>query len=315
MENAAIVIDRLTHRYGEREALSEVCLTVGRGEMFALLGPNGSGKTTLFRILSTLIRPSGGRVRLFGHDIVAEPHEARLLLGVVFQRPSLDGKLTVAENLHHHGRLYGLGARTLAGRVRAMAERLGLEDRLADRVEHLSGGLQRRVELAKGLLHRPQLLLLDEPSTGLDPAARRDFGRHLAQLSAEEGVTIVLTTHYMEEAERCRRVAILHQGRLVGVDAPEELKAGVGGDVVVIHPQEAALLQGRIRERLGVESAIVDGTLRVERPRAHEFIRDLVEAFPDEVKSVTFGKPTLEDVFIHFTGHRFWNGEAREIGS
>jgi ABC-2 type transport system ATP-binding protein len=315
MENAAIVIDGLTHRYGEREALSDVSLAVRRGELFALLGPNGSGKTTLFRILSTLTRPSAGRVRLFDHDIVAEPHEARLVMGVVFQRPSVDGKLSVAENLRHHGRLYGLGGRELEERIRAMSARLGLADRLADRVELLSGGLQRRVELAKGLMHRPRVLLLDEPSTGLDPAARRDFGRYLSQLSAEEGVTVVLTTHYMEEAERCHRVAILHQGRLVGVDAPERLKAQVGGDVVVIRPEETALLQSRIRDRLGVEATVVDGTLRVERPRAHEFIRDLVEAFPDQVRSVSFGKPTLEDVFIHFTGHRFWGGEASENGA
>jgi len=247
-------------------------------------------------------------VRIFGHDLVSEAAAIRRRLGVVFQRPSVDGKLTVRENLHHHGHLYGLRGAALRQRADAMLDRLGLRERAGDLVETLCGGLQRRVELAKGLLHQPDLLLLDEPSTGLDPGARRDFNRYIAQLRDQEGVTVVLTTHYMEEAERCDRVGILHEGRLVSLGQPDQLKAEVGGDVVVIHPQNTELLQAKIRDRLGCDAVIVDGTLRVERPRGHEFIRDLVDAFPDEVKSVTFGKPTLEDVFIHLTGHRFWVG-------
>ena len=304
--DAAIVIDSLSYCYGQREALAGISFSVARGEIFGLLGPNGSGKTTLFRILSTLVKPTAGRVQLFGHDLVRQPDVVRHLLGVVFQRPSVDCKLTVRENLVHHGRLYGLRGTTLAESVKAMGERLGISDRMGDRVETLSGGLQRRVELAKGLLHQPQVLLLDEPCTGLDPAARRDFNRQLAELRARDGVTVVLTTHYMEDAERCDRVGILDEGRLVSVGAPETLKAGVGGDVVVIHAHDAKVLQAQISSRFGGEIAIVDGTLRTERPRGHEFIRQLVDAFPAEVKSVTFGKPTLEDVFIRLTGHRLW---------
>jgi ABC-2 type transport system ATP-binding protein len=172
--------------------------------------------------------------------------------------------------------------------------------------------LQRRVELAKGLLHQPALLLLDEPSTGLDPGARRDFIQHLGELRDQDGVTIILTTHYMEEAERCDRVGILHRGRLVSVGKPDALKRELGGDVVVIHPQSATSLRERIRDRFGVEPAMVDGTLRLERQRGHEFVRDLVEAFGNDIKSVSFGKPTLEDVFIHLTGDRFWVPEATE---
>jgi ABC-2 type transport system ATP-binding protein len=245
-------------------------------------------------------------VTVFGRDLATEPEAVRLLLGVVFQRPSVDPKLTVGENLRHHARLYGMRGSALKDRCAEMARRLGIEDRLRDRVETLSGGLQRRVELAKGLLHRPRLLLLDEPSTGLDPAARREFTRHLQELRDSDGVTIVLTTHFMEEAERCDQVAIMDEGRLIRVDAPSSLKDSVGGDVVVIAPRDAEALRGRIEERFGVVATLVDGALRVERPRGHEFVRDLVEAFSADVQTVSFGKPTLEDAFIHLTGHQLW---------
>jgi ABC-2 type transport system ATP-binding protein len=303
----ALSIEDLVFRYGDNEALKGVSFSVERGEMFGLLGPNGSGKTTLFRILSTLAKPTSGRAAMFGCDLVREPAAVRRRLGVVFQRPSVDGKLTVVENLRHHGRLYGLRSAALEERIRDVMARLGVEDRAGDRVETLSGGLQRRVELAKALLHQPELLLLDEPSTGLDPAARRDFVRHLDLLCRRDRVTVVLTTHYLEEAEHCDRVGILHQGNLVALDRPEVLKGSVGGDVVVIQTLDTAGLKERIRQRFGFDVAVIDGTLRAEQPRGHEFIRDLVEAFGPEVESVTFGKPTLEDVFVHITGDRFYS--------
>lgn len=302
----AIQVEGLTHRYGDRAAVDSVSFAVEAGEIFGLLGPNGSGKTTLFRILSTLIAPAVGSVRVFGADLLTDPESARRSFGVVFQRPSVDAKLSVLENLRHHGRLYGLGGNALGTRCAEMLERFGLSDRAADRVETLSGGLQRRVELAKGLLHRPRLLLLDEPSTGLDPAARREFGRHLIDLRDRDGVTIVLTTHYMEEAERCDRVGIMSEGRLVRVDTPLALVESVGGDVVVVHAEDVAALDRRIRDQFQLEPVAVDGTLRIERVRGHELVRDIVEAFPGEVKSITFGKPTLEDAFIHVTGRRLW---------
>jgi ABC-2 type transport system ATP-binding protein len=310
MSKTAIEIENLRHRYGDREALAGVSLSVERGEIFALLGPNGSGKTTLFKILSTLLRPVDGNVRVFGADLRTEAEAIRPRLGVVFQRPSIDRKLTVRENLQHHGRLYGLGGAPLRAEIDAMLQRVGLSDRVDDLVESLSGGLQRRAELAKGLLHRPELLLLDEPSTGLDPGARRDLMRYLQTLRDQDGVTVLLTTHYMEEAERCDRVAIMHAGRVVQVDTPEQLKAAVGGDVIVIHPHDAEDLQAKIKARFACEPVSVDGTLRLERPRGHEFLRELVDAFPEEVRSVSFGKPTLEDAFIHLTGDRFWDAAS-----
>ena len=297
----AVKVEELRHFYGDREALTGVSFSVARGEMFALLGPNGGGKTTLFKILSTLMPPTSGAAYLLGHDIVREPFVIRRRLGVVFQHPSLDGKLTVIENLTHHGHLYGMAGRALQSRAQAMLARVGLTERAHDLVETLSGGLQRRAELAKGLLHEPDILVLDEPNTGLDPVVRRDFMNYLQHLREQEGVTILLTTHFMEDAERCDRVGILHEGKLVALGAPEALKGRIGGDIVVIQSSDPQSLQKKLRERFGCEATLVDGTLRVERPRGHEFIRDVVEVFPGEITSATFGKPTLEDVFIHLT--------------
>jgi ABC-2 type transport system ATP-binding protein len=297
----AVEVDDVRYLYGEREALGGVSFAVARGEMFALLGPNGGGKTTLFKLLSTLMPPTSGAVRLWGYDLGADSSLVRLRLGVVFQHPSLDRKLTVLENLWHHGRLYGLTRSTLQQRTRAMLARVGLTERANDLVETLSGGLQRRAELAKGLLHEPDILVLDEPNTGLDPAARRDFMHYLHQLRAQDGVTILLTTHFMEDAERCDRVGILHEGKLVALGPPDALKQSIGGDIVVIQTPDAHVLQKKLRERFGCDATVVDGSLRVERPRGHEFIRDVVEAFPGEITSATFGRPTLEDVFIHLT--------------
>jgi ABC-2 type transport system ATP-binding protein len=307
---AAIEISELRHRYGEREALRGVTLTIERGEIFALLGPNGGGKTTLFKILSTLMRAGEGSVRVLGHDLRHEAERVRPRIGVVFQNPGLDPKLTVAENLMHHGHLYGLGGASLRARVTDVLAEFDLTDRASDLVETLSGGLARRTDLARAFLHSPELLLLDEPSTGLDPGARRDFAQLLRALRDRGGVTVVLTTHYMEEADRADRVAVLHEGSLVALGTPDELKRSVGGDVVVIEAEAPRDLRDKVRARFGLEAQLVDGTLRVERSRGHELVRDVVEAFPGEVRSVTFGRPTLEDVFIHVTGRRFWESNA-----
>lgn len=305
----AVVVDDLCRRYGPRIALDHVSFSVARGEMFALLGPNGGGKTTLFKILSTLLPATSGEVRVFGLELFRHAIAIRVRLGVVFQHPSLDRKLTVAENLRHHGHLYGLRGKVLRERIADMLGRMGLTDRAHERVETLSGGLQRRVELAKGLLHKPDLLLLDEPSTGLDPGARRDFNLYLSHLCEQDGVTIILTTHIIEEAERCDRVGILHRGKLVALDTPDALKAQVGGDIIAIQAPQLRELREKLVEKFACNPVLVDGTLRIERPKGHEFVREIVEAFPGEIQSVTFGKPTLEDVFVHQTGHQFWQAE------
>ena len=311
-ESGAIEARALGFSYGDREALSDVTFSIARGEIFGFLGPNGGGKTTLFKLLSTLAPIQSGSAQLFGQDLAGETVAVRRRLGVVFQHPSLDGKLTVGENLAAHGHLYGIAGKRLRGRSAAMLERLGLSARERDRVETLSGGLQRRVELAKALLHEPALLLLDEPSTGLDPAARREFWNYLQHLREHEGVTIVLTTHYMEEAERCDRIGILHQGKLVAIAPPGDLKSEVGGDVIVIRTEAPEVLQRKILQRFKLKCQLVDGTIRIERLRGHELVRDLIDAFGDEVESVSFGKPTLEDVFVHLTGHQFFANTPQE---
>ncbi|HVN63272.1 MAG TPA: ATP-binding cassette domain-containing protein [Candidatus Binataceae bacterium] len=307
---AAIEADAIGFRYGERVALDNVGFTIARGEMFAFLGPNGGGKTTLFKLLSTLVPMQSGRAAMLGHDLAGDTIALRRIIGVVFQHPSIDGKLTVAENLACHGHLYGMRGAQLSDRIVSSLDRMGIADRKGDLVETLSGGLRRRAELAKALIHRPELLLLDEPSTGLDPAARRDLLNHLAHLRENEGVTVVLTTHHMEEAERCARIGILHQGKLVASAPPAELKARVGGDVVTIGARAPELLQQKILQRMKLQSQLIDGEIRIERPRGHELVRDLVEAFGSEIESVSFGRPTLEDVFAHLTGHRFFADQA-----
>ncbi len=303
----AIRIDGVSYDYGSRRALDAVRFDVAEGEIFGLLGPNGGGKTTLFRILSTLVEPQVGRIHVFGYDVRTEQAAVRAQMGVVFQHPSVDGKLTVAENLKHHGRLYGLSGRELRERSEQALARVGLSDRRDDRVETLSGGQQRRVELAKGLLTRPRLLVLDEPSTGLDPGARRELWRYLRDVRSEYGATVLVTTHLMDEAELCDRLAILDRGRMVAIGAPAELRAEIGGDVVSISCEDPEDLAARIAQRFGASPMQVNGSLRLEIPDGHLFIGRVVEAFGDSISEISLAKPTLEDVFIHQTGHRFWD--------
>lgn len=301
----AIDIHGLAYRYGHRQALAGIDCLVQTGEIFGLLGPNGGGKTTLFRILSTLLPVQEGTAHVFGRSLRTDSEFIRCLIGVTFQSPSLDAKLTVRENLRHQAHLYGLSGRPMRDRITLLLDRLGLSTRAADRVESLSGGLKRRVEIAKGLLHDPRLLLLDEPSTGLDPGARHDLWRYLHQLRDDTGVTVLVTTHLMEEANRCDRLGILDCGRLVALGTAEELRASVGGECLTIHCREPLELAVRIAEKFNIEPKQLGGTLRIEHKRGHELLRDLVEVFGVAITSVSLGKPTLEDVFIDRTGHRF----------
>jgi ABC-2 type transport system ATP-binding protein len=301
-----ISIENIVHRYDRRTALDGVSFEVRRAELFGLLGPNGSGKTTLFRILSTLMVPSSGRAVVLGSDVATDPSMLRRKIGVVFQAQSIDRKLTAAENLWHQGHLYGLHGPALKSRMAEMLARVGLADRAQEKAETFSGGMQRRLELAKGLLHRPAVLLLDEPTTGLDPGARRDLWQYLAILRDQEQVTVIVTTHLMEEAERCDRLAILSEGKLVALGTPAELKQEIGGDVILLDTPNAESLAERLRERFQIDAQVLEGQIRLERTNGHRFMTDLVESFPGEIDAISISKPSLEDVFIRRTGHRFW---------
>lgn len=300
----AILVQQVSHRYGDRLALEGVCLDVARGTIFGLLGPNGGGKTTLFRLLATLLPIQRGSARLEGVDVAADPASVRRLIGVTFQSPSLDGKLTVRENLACHGRLYGFSGAALRRWITETTEPLEVVDRLGDLVETLSGGLKRRVEIAKSLLHRPRILLLDEPSTGLDPGIRHELWRILRSLVAPGEMTILVTTHLLEEAERCDCLAILDRGRIVVSGRPDELRRQVGGDCITITTATPEALGRELQEAFQVPVQAVDRELRIEQPEGHELVREIMRRFGPQVQSITLGRPTLEDVFIHHTGRR-----------
>ncbi|MEX2168814.1 MAG: ABC transporter ATP-binding protein [Pirellulales bacterium] len=304
---AAVSVRQMSYRYREREAIRNLSFDVPQGEIFVMLGPNGSGKTTLFRVLSTLIPLQQGEVQILGNDLRTQVDHIRPLLGVVFQAPSIDKKLTVFENLRHHGHLYGMSGAGLRIRIEEALARLSLADRAKELTEKLSGGLRRRVELAKAMLHEPRVLILDEPSTGLDPGARSDLWRYLEQVRREMGVTVLLTTHLLEEAARADRIAILHRGELVALDTPGNLQASIGGDSLLIRSADPAALVERINKQFGCDAFVLDGAVRLEQPRGHEWVPRLAQAFPQEIESITLGKPTLEDVFIARTGHRFFD--------
>ncbi|MGO9095177.1 MAG: ATP-binding cassette domain-containing protein [Bryobacteraceae bacterium] len=293
----------LVVEYGARSALAGVSMEVREREIFGVLGPNGGGKSTLFKVLSTMLEPTRGRARVAGFDVEREATEVRRRIGVVFQSQSLDRKLTVDENLRGQGHLYGLWGAALAERMEEVVRRLGLGERRNELVQALSGGLRRRVEIAKGLLHRPAVLLMDEPSAGLDPGARRELWRYVAELRETQGVTVLLTTHLLEEAEGCDRLALLHEGKLVAAGTPAELKSKIGGDVVVLEVGDAAAgMRERLEARWGVCATEMNGSLRVEIGNGHRFITEVVEAFPGAIQSVALHKPTLEDVFLDETG-------------
>lgn len=316
--SAVISVQNILHRYDGRTALDDVSFDVRPAELFGLLGPNGSGKTTLFRILSTLMVPTAGRALIMGFDAAKDPAALRRQIGVVFQAQSVDEKLTAYENLWHQGHLYGLHGAALKARIKEILGRVGLADRMKELVETFSGGMARRVELAKGLLHHPSVLLLDEPTTGLDPGARRDLWQYLQILRDQERVSVIVTTHLMEEAERCDRLAILNEGKLVALGTPTELKREIGGDVILLDVTgDAESLAQRIGSRFNVDATAMGNPsrarqVRIEMENGHRFITGLVEAFPGEIQAVRVSKPSLEDVFIHRTGHRFWTDGAED---
>lgn len=306
-----IIVADVHHRYGARDALRGVDLEVLPGQIFALLGPNGSGKTTLFRLISTLMPLQRGRITVAGADVASDPMEVRRRIGIVFQSPSLDKKLTVDENIACQGALYGLSGPVLRERRDEVLRLVGLEDRRGDICETLSGGMKRRVELAKGMLHRPRVLLLDEPSTGLDPAARLDLWEALTAM-ARSGVTVLLTTHLLEEADKADRIAILSEGAVISTGSPEALRAELGDGLVTIESDDIGSTERIVRDEMGLETQRVQQQVRIRSASPAALVPVLAERLGASVRTISVGRPSLEDVFIAKTGHRFWAAERRE---
>lgn len=302
MSQPAVDIQGVTHRYDDHRALDNVTLQVAEGNLCGFLGPNGSGKTTLFRILATLMPPSEGAATLFGHDTVREPGAVRSRLGSVFQSYALDENLSVRENLRFQGALYGLSGSALRDRIDELLDRFDVLDRSADTVKTLSGGLQRRVDLARGLLHQPDLLLLDEPTTGLDPMARRTFWDAIGKLRRAEGTTLLVATHLMEEAARCDQVAILAEGALVADGPPDELTAELGEETLWLESDDPPALRDHIQTQFGVEARVIGPSVQIDHPDAPSLVASLYEALGDRIDSATVRRPTLEDVFMVHAG-------------
>ncbi len=300
--SAIIEIDNLWKRYGDVEAVKGVSFGVQPGEVFGFLGPNGAGKTTTIRILATLLRPTSGRVMLAGHDVVREPTAVRRSIGIVFQDPSLDNRLTAELNLRFHAMLYGVPAGRISQRIDDVLAMVELADRKHALVMTFSGGMKRRLEIARGLLHAPRVLFLDEPTVGLDLQTRNRIWDYVLDLRRLAGVTVFMTTHYIEESERCDRIAIIDHGRIVALDTPEALKQRVGGDVITIRSPDAAGLARRIQQQFGGDPRAADGQVVLERPGGAEFVPQVVAAFPSLISSVAVQRPTLDDVFLKLTG-------------
>ena len=294
------------HRYGEKAALQGIDLELVAGEIFALLGPNGSGKSTLFRLISTLVAIQQGNIEVFGASCSVNRSQVRSHIGVVFQSPSLDGKLTVMENLWCQGALYGLGGQRLKQRAEEVLSQLGMMDRAAQMCQELSGGMKRRVELAKGLLHRPRLLLMDEPSTGLDPAARLDLWKALVQLRDQEGVTVLMTTHLLEEADKADRIAILDEGLVVALGAPGELRKEQGSEIIAIATDTVEEVASRLERELSLVVCRLPSEVRIVTPGSLGRLSEVIQLTLPFASQVTVGRASLEDVFISKTGHE-WN--------
>ncbi len=309
----AVEIQQVSHRYGTHEALQQVSLTIEEGAFFGLLGPNGGGKTTLFRILSTLLSPTEGRAWVQGHDVTQKPHAIRQCLGVIFQQPALDADLTVRENLRFHGALYGLSGTQLRTRIEMLLDTFDVANRANDRVKTLSGGLQRRADLARGLLHQPDVLLLDEPTTGLDPVARRAFWQALARLRRDEGTTMIVATHLMEEAEACDTIGILDRGHLVVHGAPGTLTEALGDETLWLETEDAPTLRDQLRDQLGLEATIIGNALQLTHPDAPTLLGKVYDTFGASIDSAMVRKPTLEDVFMVHTGHAFSEHDAPQV--
>ena len=309
---SAVAVDGLVKRYGEVEAVRGIDFAVAPGETFGFLGPNGAGKSTTISMLCTLVRPTGGSARVAGHDVERERDEVRRNIGLVFQDTTLDGYLTAEQNLRLHAELYGVPRDVVAPRMQQVMEMVGLWERRASLVGTFSGGMKRRLEIARGLLHSPRVLFLDEPTVGLDPQTRSSIWGYIDELKQREDITIFLTTHYMDEAEYCDRIAIMDRGRIVALDTPESLKASVGVDRVQIQTGDDEAAIAALRERFQIEASVAEGAVTFGVPAGEQFVPRLFSELGQEIRSVNVSRPSLDDVFMSYTGTTIRDAESSE---
>jgi len=309
---AAVSVTGLAKRYDDVEAVRGIDFEVPAGETFGFLGPNGAGKSTTINMLCTLVRPTGGSARVAGHDVVRERDEVRRNIGLVFQDTTLDGYLSAEQNLRLHAELYGVERGVVYERMRQVMEMVGLWERRASLVNTFSGGMKRRLEIARGLLHSPRVLFLDEPTVGLDPQTRSSIWSYIRELKAREEITIFLTTHYMDEAEYCDRIAIMDQGRIIVLDTPEALKAKVGKDRVQIETDDDRAAIGALRERFGIEATVAEGEVTFGVPEGEQFVPRLFAELGQPIRSVSVARPSLDDVFMSYTGTTIRDAESSQ---
>jgi len=298
---AVIEVHDLQRRFGTVQAVRGVNFEVREGEIFAFLGPNGAGKSTTISMLATLLHPTAGTAKVAGFDVVREPARVRHSIGIVFQDPTLDDRLTAEENLQFHALLYNVDSRIVKERVPRLLEMVELLDRRKSLVRTFSGGMKRRLEIARGLLHHPKVLFLDEPTIGLDPQTRARIWEYVRGLRDQEGITVFMTTHYMDEAEVCDRIAVIDHGQIVALGTPSELKALVGGDVITLSANDQEKARQFIAARYG-EPIVTPGGLQFEVTGGETIIPELVASCPTPVRAISLRKPTLDDVFLKLTG-------------
>jgi ABC-2 type transport system ATP-binding protein len=306
----AIEVDDLVKSYGEVDAVRGVSFTVPPGEVFGFLGPNGAGKSTTINMLCTLARPTSGTARVSGFDVVTQRDAVRRHIGLVFQDPTLDVHLTAEQNLRLHAELYGIDAGVIPARMDQMLQMVGLADRRDQPVITFSGGMKRRLEIARGLMHSPRVLFLDEPTIGLDPQTRSSIWRYIRALQEAEGTTIFMTTHYMDEAEFCDRIAIMDRGEIVVLDTPEALKAGVGADRVVLGTADDDATLAALRDRFGIEASVAEGAVTFHVENGEAFVPRLFAELGVAITSVAVSRPTLDDVFMRYTGTTIRDAET-----
>jgi ABC-2 type transport system ATP-binding protein len=310
MTDPAVSVTGLRKHYGEVEAVRGIDLTVHSGETFGFLGPNGAGKSTTINMLCTLITPSGGRAEVAGYDVVHQRNDVRRNIGLVFQDATLDTYLSAERNLRLHAELYGIPRADVEPRLRQVMEMVGLWDRRASKVSTYSGGMRRRLEIARGLMHSPRVLFLDEPTVGLDPQTRSSIWRYIRELKDAEDITIFLTTHYMDEAEYCDRIAIMDHGRIIAEDTPEALKASVGKDRVQIITDDSDAAIRTLEAQFGLTATLAEGAVTFGVERGEAFVPRLFAEFALPIRSVNVSRPTLDDVFMSYTGTTIRDAES-----